>query len=788
MADQTSPSDGIGFLLNNVAGVGGGPGTFPANAAFTPGGSKPNSVTVGNFILNPVPPPAPATTADAAVADDNSVGGVTIIPSDGLGNFTGAQTTVPTAPFTVAVASGVFNNAGLSIVAVNGGNAAGTSPSIDILLHDNVGVPVNVPIPATVGSHLDDPRAIVVGDFNGDGLTDFAILSGPQTGGDDYVTVFVNTTNPGGSPTFAVETPTGDSVDVNPGAVAMAAGFFSGNVIFNDLAIVYNTASTNDLRVLQNTSSSSVTSFNSHLITGSVFPGTAVGVAAGTLYSSPTNGFQDIAVVYQATGTPAGQIPATGYTIPANESLVRVFQDTGIGYGFPVTPDPVTAGDYDAGANFTATLTSGSSTVPVNTTQGLFVGEIVTGTGIPNTPNFTTIQSISTATNTIILSANATATGSQTLIASETDPTAITVAGLGSAGGSWNSIVVTNHDFAAVQSGALVQVPLGTVSVLNPIARPTPPTTPFTSKFVVNVSVPTPAAITDLTAFMEVTDTALADLKIVLTAPGPGGVAGTGPSITLVENQNIYVGTSTVLVSNNVGITGSSMGIFDYSPGPPTIPGFPVGTVFDDTATNDIVNINPVGLYGAGPPTASPRGAQTDYIGHWRPESEDMTPSGTGGMTLAQFIANVQALGSINGQWTLEITDQIPKDFGQVQAFSLQFSSTQTTTSINPIASQFSYVYPGNTVAFPTVAVLGALGNVYTAQGSIPAAPNTGVGPGLVIAMTTRWGPIARIKAGSTPRSWGTSITALRRRERKTRRPTPTSSWSRGPLTRSPSE
>ena len=419
VADQsTTPSDGIGFLLNS------GTGTFPANATFTAGGSTPTSVTVGNFIPNPVPPPAPATTVDAALADDNAQGGVTVIPSDGMGNFTGAQTTfTTTTPYTVAVASGVFNSAGLSIVAVNGGNAAGTDPSIDIILHNAAGgsPPIDVPIPAADLAGLNDPRAVVVADFNGDGVPDFAVLSGnPTNSADDYITVFVNTTISGGLPTFTNVT----QFNVGPGAVAFAAGHLTGNAILTDLAVVFNTLGALDLRVLQNTSTAAGTNFATHVITGSVFPGTAVGVATGTLYSAPTGGYQDIAVVYAADGT-------TG--VPVGESMVRVFQNSTIGFGFPVTPDPLTGGDYDAGATLTGMLTVNSNTVTgLATTQGLFQGELVYGTGIPAG---TTIQSIASATS-ITLTKNATITSPETLTASEINPTGITVSGLGASGGA----------------------------------------------------------------------------------------------------------------------------------------------------------------------------------------------------------------------------------------------------------------------------------------------------------------------------------------------------------------
>ena len=120
----------------------------------------------------------------------------------------------------------------------------------------------------------------------------------------------------------------------------MATGLLSGSTMFYDLALVFNTTGTNDLEVLQNKSNATTISFTTHVITGSVFSGTAVGVAIGTLSTGGNyTDFQDIAVLYAATAS-------TG--IPANESMVRIFQNEGVVPVFAVTPNPVTGGDYDA--------------------------------------------------------------------------------------------------------------------------------------------------------------------------------------------------------------------------------------------------------------------------------------------------------------------------------------------------------------------------------------------------------------------------------------------------------
>ena len=80
---------------------------------------------------------------------------------------------------------------------------------------------------------------------------------------------------------------------------------------------------------------------------------------------------------------------------------------------------PALAGPYQT-LTFSGTLTSGSATVTGIVDIGeLTVGDYVAGTGIPSG---TTILAINTTSDSITLSADATATGEQSLAAA--DPTA----------------------------------------------------------------------------------------------------------------------------------------------------------------------------------------------------------------------------------------------------------------------------------------------------------------------------------------------------------------------------
>jgi len=102
-----------------------------------------------------------------------------------------------------------------------------------------------------------------------------------------------------------------------------------------------------------------------------------------------------------------------------------------------------------ANASLAATTTNGSATVTVPSTVGLIPGMFVVGAGIPANA---TIASIANAT-TIVLSANATATGSAALNAVQTNGTLV-IAGLSANSGAGKATVsIANAGFSAGQGG-----------------------------------------------------------------------------------------------------------------------------------------------------------------------------------------------------------------------------------------------------------------------------------------------------------------------------------------------
>jgi len=161
----SNESDGTVSIL-----LGDGTGNFTL-ASSPAAGSYPGVVAVGDFNGDGIPDLAVATR------NSNSVSGmVAIFLGDGTGNFTWASS-VSSGPFDtpVALAVGDFNGDGkLDLAAVNGDDG-----SVAILLGDGNG---NFSLASTpVGPSFPEEGTnglIGVGDFNGDGNLDLAVLDG----------------------------------------------------------------------------------------------------------------------------------------------------------------------------------------------------------------------------------------------------------------------------------------------------------------------------------------------------------------------------------------------------------------------------------------------------------------------------------------------------------------------------------------------------------------------------------------------------------------------------------
>ena len=283
-------------------------------------------------------------------------------------------------------------------------------------------------------------------------------------------------------------------------------------------------------------------------------------------------------------------------------------------------------------------------------------------------------------------------TGGGDYDAGQTNPTAIAVASLtADSTNKWDDIIVANNQGR------------GTISVLQPAARPPASTAPAPNDFPVTVNVPNPTAVTGLTVSVALTASALADIKLTLIAP----------------NGDTY------LLLKNGAITGTALGIVN-EPGDVVFP-----AIFDDNATRDILDSS--GL--------------TPIIGNWRPQSDYITTD-----TLDEFVQQVYAddPAKFNGTWTLRVTDSTAASAGFLQAFSLQFTTGMVVSPTEGTISPLLFNTNVGASTLPTIVMFPALGDNYVPNpipnlGYSLASP-LGVGPGLVLAQDDTLGPNSPFK------------------------------------------
>ena len=296
VSDDNSASGGIGVLLNSGTA---GAGLFPGTATVYAANNSPTSVALGDV----VPGHTKSTILDAVVANNTSFGGVSVLangtpPTNGAGTFL-APTQDPAGAGTDSVAVGNFDSLGTSIVAANG-----TVNTITIIPDAASGV-----APFTLSTGLDDPTAVLVVDFNGDGKEDIAVLNA----GNDTVSFFLNASTGPGNFTFTAV----PAISLPAGTVAITNGGVSdGAIPGGDLVVASNT--TDEVWVLPNITAkgANTVSLGTAQLVGAV-AGTPVGVATGMLSTSGNyTGYQDIAVAYAATGS--------------QEGFVAVFQNHGV--------------------------------------------------------------------------------------------------------------------------------------------------------------------------------------------------------------------------------------------------------------------------------------------------------------------------------------------------------------------------------------------------------------------------------------------------------------------------
>jgi len=324
---QQSGSGDIGVLENS------GTGTFPTTSIYQ-AGTRPDSVALSAGIYPHNGSTAPVL--DAAVANFLPGGLSTLangLPPNVQGQFKlENQYSYSGASQTSAVVAAKF------------GNAVDAPSANDFVTVDQGSDTVTVYDPVTgvlqqftAADGLNNPVAMAVGNF-GSGSTDIAVLNAGTGNNDSTVKIFLNTSTPAAI-SFNTSIP---AIQLNANAVSMASGSFTGNPSLLDLAVVTNNPGSNELLVLQNTSSGGAVSFVSRPVPNSDFPGQPVvgqqGVAAGTLSNAGNHSiYQDIAVLYAAAGTDESTVAVCQNLDPpiGNVSFSRTLSTAG--------------GDFDAG-------------------------------------------------------------------------------------------------------------------------------------------------------------------------------------------------------------------------------------------------------------------------------------------------------------------------------------------------------------------------------------------------------------------------------------------------------
>lgn len=196
--------------------LGNGDGTFKAVSTMPSTVEYPNSVTVADFNGD--------GNLDLAVSSNNSTTGVvSILLGNGDGTFTSTQVNVPATACVSGVASADFNGDGNQDLVLTSACVYDQGNSVTVITGNGDGTFTTWATPQT--GH--DAGAVTVGDFNGDGRPDIAVVN---SDGSATVTVLLNK----GDGTFNI-------ADLGPslpqrGPAMIASGDFNGNSTV-DLAV-----------------------------------------------------------------------------------------------------------------------------------------------------------------------------------------------------------------------------------------------------------------------------------------------------------------------------------------------------------------------------------------------------------------------------------------------------------------------------------------------------------------------------------------------------------------------
>lgn len=164
LAAAAGDDNAITVLLGN------GDGSFTAKAQTALTGALPTAITMADFNEDGI--------ADLATANTNG-GNATILLGNGDGTFTATPANPPTGPIPISIAAGTFSTYGTADLVTANFTSATT------VLPGNGDGTFAGPLAVAAGIN---PQSVVTGDFNGDGLSDLALV---QNSSVDGVTVDV---------------------------------------------------------------------------------------------------------------------------------------------------------------------------------------------------------------------------------------------------------------------------------------------------------------------------------------------------------------------------------------------------------------------------------------------------------------------------------------------------------------------------------------------------------------------------------------------------------------------
>ena len=291
-------------------------------------GNNPQDIVAGDFNGDGI--------IDLAVLN-NTDQTVSILIGNGSGGFTPSATTYPTGNNPVAIVAGDFKgNGNLDLAVVNS-----KDKTVSILLGNGNGT-FNTQTTYSVALLSKTSTGIAIGDFNGDGIPDLAVLGTNTNAGAGLVEILQGNGNGG----FSNVTPTG--IAVGNGPTSIVTGNFNGG---SNLDFAVSNQNDNTISVMLGNGTGTVFT----AATGSPFAtGAGTSPAAIAVADFNGDGISDLAVA------------------ESGQNRVDIFKGNGNGTftlltGAPATgskPVSIVAGDFNADGkvDFAVTNQSGNTT------------------------------------------------------------------------------------------------------------------------------------------------------------------------------------------------------------------------------------------------------------------------------------------------------------------------------------------------------------------------------------------------------------------------------------------